>query len=165
MQRGLVGVFVATVGIILSSSTVGAAPNPKLRVEVLPINCVFDTVVTGDGITTVYITPEECGHPLPVDPEEPSPENPTETETVVDGNESGEPVIETIVTLPQTSTRQSVARTPTTGDYIVAPFTQTNGNYEYGVQSVSGSFATEAVTVGASALVVLLLVVVILIFA
>lgn len=166
MRIGLLGMLLALAVTIFALQPVMAAPNPNIRVEVLPIDCVFDTVVSGDQMTTVYITPEACGHPLPPDPVDPPA--PTETETVVDGGSDGEPVIQTIVTLPRTTVQQpggTILRTPTTGDYIVAPFTQSEGTYDYGVQTVTGSFATEAVTVGAGAFVVLLLVVVILIFA
>lgn len=60
MRRGLVGVLLA----LLLAGGVGSdgayAEQSRLRLRILPLECVFETVNDGSN-QVVYITPEECG--------------------------------------------------------------------------------------------------------
>ena len=52
------------------------AKNAELTQQILPLNCIFQIV--NDGASTIiYLTPEECGQIPEPEPEEPSPNTPT----------------------------------------------------------------------------------------
>lgn len=75
---------------VLASSTASAFDlDADLTQEILPLECVFQIVNDGSG-TVLYLTPTECGHPLPPDPEthgpKPTPQKPTVITTIETGN-------------------------------------------------------------------------------
>lgn len=49
-----------------------AAIDGSLRQQILPLNCIFQTVNDGTGLL-FYVTPEECGVVVPPEPVDPTP--------------------------------------------------------------------------------------------
>ncbi len=81
-----------------------AAADTKAKLQILPLECVFDFISDGSSGTIVYITPAECGVVIPPDP--PGVDQPT----------SPDPEEPTPVTSPGTSSPILFARQPGQGD-------------------------------------------------
>lgn len=59
--------------------------------EIVPLDCVFQIVNDGSG-TVIYLTPNECGHPLPPDPE--TPPTPTPQPTIITVVDTGRGIVQ-----------------------------------------------------------------------
>jgi len=64
-------IFTSSFVLLFPSST--KAISGTLRQQILPLNCVFQTINVGTGLL-YYVTPEECGVIVPPNPAQPNPD-------------------------------------------------------------------------------------------
>jgi hypothetical protein len=99
------------IGVLLAPAASVSAEHTTFKQQILPFDCVFETVSDGSG-TINYLTPAECGQIIP--PEDPGTD-PTEGTSTPGGEPSPNTTFVRYRSLPDTVLRPSTDESPTTG--------------------------------------------------
>lgn len=70
LPQAAIIVLLISCGVTHTSSSVAAQRSTSVKMQILPLECVFDFISDGGSGTIIYITPQECGVPPPTEPQE-----------------------------------------------------------------------------------------------